>query len=360
MTHQKKRTATTHQPPGPMLIDLPRFVAAEQSSWDELSAALDALERDSSLHGNAALDLPRAERLHYLYQRAASDLARLATFSAESDLHRSLGALVARAYAEIHARSGPAASRAGGPPGNPWRWFTGTFPRAFRRHARAFWLALAITVVGCAFGALALAIDPEARAVTLPFGHADMDPAQRVADEEHDQGQGLSGHMATMSGWLMQNNIKVSVLALALGCTWGIGTMIVMFSNGVYLGAIIVDYLRAGQGVFLAGWLLPHGSVEIPAILVAGQAGLVLGGALVGWGRRVPLRERLRAIRADLVTLIAGVALMLVWAGLIEAFFSQYHAPVLPYSVKISFGAVELVALTLFFALAGRNARSRL
>ena len=341
-----------------MIIDLARFVAAEQPSWDELSAQLDGLERDRSLPGRAGLDLSRAERLHYLYQRAASDLARLATFSAESDLRRSLGALVARAYAEIHSRGGPAGS-VGGPLGNPWHWLTVSFPRAFRRRVRAFWLALAITAVGAAFGALALAIDPDARAVTLPFGHADMNPADRVAQEEQDQGKELSGRKATMSGWLMQNNIKVSILALALGLTWGVGTMIVMFSNGVYLGAIILDYLRAGQGVFLAGWLLPHGSVEIPAILVAGQAGLVLGGALVGWGRRVPLRERLRAIRADLVTLIAGVALMLVWAGIIEAFFSQYHAPVLPYSIKITFGVVELVALTCFFALAGqRRARA--
>ncbi len=337
-----------------MIIDLARFVAAEQPSWDELSAALDGLERDRSLRGRAGLDLSRAERLHYLYQRAASDLARLATFSAESDLRRSLGALVARAYAEIHSRGGPAES-VGGPLGNPWHWLTGTFPRAFRRRVRAFWLALAVTAVGCAFGALALAIDPDARAVTLPFGHADMNPAERVAEEEHDQGKRFAGQHATFSGELMANNIQVSVFALALGLTWGVGSLIVMFSNGVYLGAIILDYLRAGQGVFLAGWLLPHGSVEIPAILVAGQAGLVLGGALVGWGRRVPLRERLRAIRADLVTLIAGVALMLVWAGIIEAFFSQYHAPVLPYSIKITFGAVELVALTLFFAFSGRR-----
>ena len=341
-----------------MIIDLARFVAAEQSFWDELSAALDGLERDRSLRGNAGLDLPRAERLHYLYQRAAGDLARLATFSAESELRRSLGALVARAYAEIHARSDPAESVAG-PLGHPWHWLTATFPRAFRRRVRAFWLALAVTAAGCAFGALALAIDPDARAVTLPFGHADMDPARRVADEERDRGQRFAGRHASFSGQLMANNIRVSILALALGFTWGVGSLVVMFSNGVYLGAIILDYLRAGQGVFLAGWLLPHGSVEIPAILVAGQAGLVLGGALVGWGRRVPLRERLRAIRADLVTLIGGVALMLVWAGIIEAFFSQYHAPVLPYSVKITFGAVELVALTFFFALSGRRTAGR-
>jgi hypothetical protein len=35
---------------------------------------------------------------------------------------------------------------------------------------------------------------------------------------------------------------------------------------------------------------------------------------------------------------------MLVWAGLVEAFFSQYHAPVLPYELKIGFGVLELLS----------------
>ena len=336
-----------------MIIDLERFVASERGCWDELETRLDALEKNGSRRGG--LDLAAAERLHYLYQRAAGDLARLDTFSAERDLRRTLGARVARAYAEIHSQTGRAGAfdwRA------PWRWLAGTFPRTFRRHLAAFWLAVAVTLVGTGFGALAAGIDPEAKGVILPFGHADITPGERVAEEEEGKGEYLTGHKASFSGGLMANNIRVSVLALALGLTWGVGSIVVVFYNGVILGALCLDYLRAGQGVFLAGWLLPHGSVEIPAFVLAGQAGLVLGGAMVGWGRRVPLRERLAAVRADLVTLIGGVALMLVWAGIVEAFFSQYHEPVLPYWLKIAFGSAEAVCLTLFLALAGRHAAS--
>ena len=39
---------------------------------------------------------------------------------------------------------------------------------------------------------------------------------------------------------------------------------------------------------------------------------------------------------------------MLVWAGFVEAFLSQYHEPVIPYSVKIAFGCVELAVLVWF------------
>ena len=333
-----------------MIIDLERFVAAERPFWDELEARLDKIESDSSRHGG--LDLPAAERLHYLYGRAAGDLARLDTFSAERDLRRTLGALVARAYAEIHSQTGRAASLDWR---TPWRWLVATFPRTVRRHAAALWVAVAVTLVGTGFGALAVGIDPAARGVILPFGHADVTPGERVAEEEEEKGEHLAGHKASFSGELMSHNIRVSILSLALGLTWGVGATVLVFYNGVILGAICLDYLRAGQGVFLAGWLLPHGSVEIPAFVLAGQAGMVLGGAMIGWGRRVSLRARLAEVRADLVTLMGGVALLLVWAGIVEAFFSQYHEPVLPYWLKIVFGTTQGVCLASFLALAGRG-----
>jgi hypothetical protein len=46
---------------------------------------------------------------------------------------------------------------------------------------------------------------------------------------------------------------------------------------------------------------------------------------------------------------------MLVWAGIIESFFSQYHEPVVPYEVKIAFGLVELVLLGFFLSRSGRG-----
>jgi uncharacterized membrane protein SpoIIM required for sporulation len=158
------------------------------------------------------------------------------------------------------------------------------------------------------------------------------------------------------SAVLMTNNTQVSILALALGVTWGIGTLILLFYNGVVLGAVIFDYLRAGQSVFLMGWLLPHGVVEIPAILIAGQAGLLLGQALIGWNSKESVSQRLRSVTGSLVTLISGAALLLIWAGLVEAFLSQYHEPILPYQIKIVFGLIELLALLMFLTFAGRGA----
>jgi uncharacterized membrane protein SpoIIM required for sporulation len=121
----------------------------------------------------------------------------------------------------------------------------------------------------------------------------------------------------------------------------------------VILGAVCFDYVRAGESMFLAGWLLPHGAIEIPAILLGGQAGFLLAGAMIGWRTRETRSARLRRIGPDLIGLIAGAGMLLVWAGLVEAFFSQYHEPYVPYSLKILFGVTELVLLVLFLARAG-------
>ncbi len=326
-----------------MIIDLKKFITNERRFWSELDAMLGLMERDPY----RALSYEEIKRLHYLYQRASSDLAKISTFSAERSIGAYLESLVSRAYAVIHAGRQETVRF------SFWRWFWGTFPRTFRRHWRAFALSLGIMLAGSLFGAVAILADPDAKAVLMPFEHLQMDPADRVAMEESGDHDRLKGAKGSFSAFLMTHNTRVSIFVLALGMTWGVGTVLLLFSNGVMLGAITADYIRAGQGVFLTGWLLPHGAVEIPSILLAGQAGLMLAGALIGRRSALPVAERLRQVVPDTAALICGVAVMLVWAGFVEAFFSQYHEPVIPYGAKIGFGVVELCLLMLFFRFSG-------
>lgn len=332
-----------------MIIDLPRFIATERPHWEELEKFLARLD----MSPGACLTLDEIKRFHLLYERAAADLSRITTFSSEPETRKYLEVLVSRAYGEIHETRGSRTRF------RPLHWFFHTLPRTFRRHGRAFALSLAITLAGGVFGAFAVALDPEAKQIITPFPHLLGDPAKRVAEEEAAVNDRLEGHKSAFSAQLMTHNTRVSLLVLALGMTWGVGTTILLFYNGVILGAVAFDYIRAGQTTFLLGWLLPHGSIEIPAILIAGQAGLMLAGALIGWGRRVPLQTRLRGIGSDLVTLIAGVAIMLVWAGLVESFLSQYHEPVFPYWAKITLGLVELGLLCFFLLRCGTAAEER-
>jgi uncharacterized membrane protein SpoIIM required for sporulation len=326
-----------------VIIDLARFVAAEQPYWDELERALAKLDATP----DQRLPLADIQRLHYLYERASADLARLDTFSTEPRLREFLESLVSRAYSRIHETRAPLRIH--------WKALMLEFPRAFRRHLGAFRLSAAATLLGCAFGWFALVHDPQSKAVLMPFSGLMGSPKERVEQEERAKGDRLQGVKATFSGQLMTHNIQVTIMTLAAGITWGAGTLILLFYNGVILGAVSADYVGAGQTAFLAGWLLPHGSIEIPAILLGGQAGLILAGALIGWGSGERRAARLRAISHDLFAVIAGAACLLVWAGTVEAFISQYHQPVLPYSLKIAFGLCEMAALAGFLGWAGRE-----
>src|SRR5438270_10398912 len=101
----------------------------------------------------------------------------------------------------------------------------------------------------------------------------------------------------------------------------------------------------------MTAWLLPHGVFEIPSILIAGQAGFYLARLLLHRREDRNVRQRMR----EWLVLVAGLAMMLVWAGIMEAFFSQHHAPVLPYGFKLAIAAAELVLLTLYLLLTGRR-----
>lgn len=328
-----------------MLIDVQRFAEQEKSFWEELDAILRRIEADP----DHAMDLAHLKRFHYLYERTSADLGKISTFASEREIRTYLESLVARAYGEIHeTRRKPHRF-------SPIRWFFVVFPQTFRARAGAFLLSVMITLAGCTFGGIAVSIDPQAKSVIMPFPHLLMDPAERVKREEEAKEDRLAGSKVSFASELMTNNTKVSILTLAMGITYGIGTVILLFYNGIILGAVAVDYMLAGQTRFLLGWLMPHGVVEIPAILIAGQAGLVLAQGLIGRGTRAPLRVRLREITGDLVTLIGGVGCLLIWAGVIESFLSQYHEPVLPYAVKIGFGLLELVLLTVFLLRSGKT-----
>ena len=332
-----------------MILDLDKFIQRETPFWEELQSFVRELERDP----HARLDFERLQRFYYLYERAAGGLGKLATYSLRPETSDWLEQLVAAAYAEIQDGNRPESRFS-------FRdWFFHVWPSTVVRHWRALLLSVGIMLAGSLFGAAILLVDPAAKGDILPeeFSHLHGDPSERVAGEE---AVNLSGGEdkrwnSAFSAGLMTHNTRVAIFALCLGITWGIGTILVLFYNGVILGAVAFDYTAAGETVFLLGWLLPHGIVEIPAFLIAGQGGLLLAGAVVGWRNQYSLSARMRLILPKLVTILCGVALMLIWAGLIESFLSQDHEPKLPYAAKISFGVAEAVVLAGFFVHFGRR-----
>jgi uncharacterized membrane protein SpoIIM required for sporulation len=328
-----------------VILDLERFQAQARPRWSNLESLLAALESRPDRRLNPA----EGEQLQELYTQTAADLNRVTHGALAPDLRQYLERLVARAYAELYYA--PATRSEIWQPRRWLRIFT-AFPEAFRRQSRYFVLAVLITVLGCALGGLAVRYDPASVDALLPAGYL-RNPDQRVHEEEKGQSRHLPSAQieAAFSAELIRHNIQVALLAAALGVTFGIGTALLLFENGVLLGAVAVRYSQQGFGLFVTAWLLPHGAFEIPSILIAGQAGFYLARLLL---RRREDRNVRQSMREWLV-LIAGLALMLVWAGMMEAFFSQHHAPDLPYAFKVAVGAAELALLTIYLLLLGRR-----
>ena len=303
--------------------------------------------------GSRMSGIEPARRFHYLYERVAADLAKVQTFAAEPELRGYLEGLVGRAYSRLHEGAATAVRW------RPLAWLTREFPAAFRRHVRAFWLALGLSLLGAALGAFVMAVSPDSKWMLLPpqFAHLEQSPSERVQEEETlapQRAAEITEAAPAFSTLLIANNTKVALLALALGALWGVFTCVVLFYNGVIVGLVAYEYIMDGQGTFLAAWLLPHGVPELTAIFIGGQAGLVLARAMIGDGSGLRLRQRLRKVRGDLVALAGGLSVMLVYAGLVEAFLSQHHGPSV-YHLKIGFGIMELVLMILFFATMGRR-----
>ncbi len=326
-----------------MIVDLQHFIRQGAPGWDRLDALVTSLETDVAKR----LTLQEAIELQQLYKRASHDLSRLGAFGEEAELKTYLESLVMRSYSQLYGLRGRQY------PFKPLQWFTVTIPEVFKRHMKAFSFSAILFLVGGLFGAGVLLLDPSSKAVLMPFPHLLMHPSERVAMEESVDEDAVSGQQATFSAQLMTNNIRVSLLAASLGMSAGLLTAVLLFYNGVILGAVTAEFIAAGESEFLFAWLLPHGAVEIPAILIGGQCGFVIAGAIIGWGDRRRFSQRLRAVGMDLAHLFGAIAILLIWAGVIEAFLSQYHEPFMPYELKIAFGLIEIALLWLWLGRRG-------
>jgi uncharacterized membrane protein SpoIIM required for sporulation len=153
----------------------------------------------------------------------------------------------------------------------------------------------------------------------------------------------------------MTNNVQVAFLAAAGGILAGIGTVVLLVFNGVSIGSVLGLYHAHGAGILIWTFVLPHGVIELTAIVVAGAAGLVLGRVIIAPGRRT----RGRALREDgreCLALVAGAGVLLVIAGLVEGFVSPAQAPPV---FKWAFAALVAVCLFSYLTLAGRIREGR-
>ncbi len=80
---------------------------------------------------------------------------------------------------------------------------------------------------------------------------------------------------------LFANNFETCILLFLGGASFGILTVFIMSLNGVVIGSIMEIIFHDHSLAFVAAAILPHGIFEIPAFIIAGALGILLGQSLI-------------------------------------------------------------------------------
>jgi len=298
-------------------MNIQRWIARREASWRQL----DNLLRQAEQSGIRSLSSPQVRHMASLYRSAAADLARARSHNLGRTLVGDLEQLTSRGYSQIYQGSRR----------QDWRGLVEFYRYEFPATVRRQWLYIALATL--LFG-LGMAVawwygwqDPNF--VVLLLG---QDFVQSVQTSQDLWTVSIMGMEPVASSYIMVNNIAVCLRAMVGGVTMvmpnvpmitppGVFTVYVLVFNGLMIGAVGVLVAQVNLAADLWAFVFPHGALELPAIFMAGGAGLLLGRAILlpGAYRR---RDALQVYGTEAVKLLYGVIPLLVIAGVIEGFFS--------------------------------------
>jgi len=238
---------------------------------------------------------------------------------------------------------------------NFYAFFKRDFPLSIYRHRYFILVSFLVMVLPGLLAATWTYIDEDAVYSMLEASQVRgvermYDPEARKLGREREADTDIF-----MFGFYIKNNISVAFRCFAGGMVLGIGTLLVLFFNGMFMGSIAGHLTRLDYVDTFYPFVVGHGSFELTAIVFSGAAGLRLGYAILHPGQSSRL-DSLRQAGRDVVPMLYGIVLMLIIAAFLEAFWSSSTS--LTIAVKYSVGAV-LWALVLLYSFSGRRHESR-
>jgi len=309
-----------------------RWLEKRKPYWSRLESLVDR----SNKGGISALDHRELQELGLLYRQTASDLATVREDVTSHQLSFYLYQLLGRAHNLIYMGHRQKIS-------GLVRFYAQTFPQVFRETFRQTFLAFLIFIVtGVATWALTIH-DPT-------FAHRMLGPHMMDTIEKKEMWtQSIVTIKPLAASSIMTNNLSVSFTTFALGITAGIGTIWMMAVNGMLIGVIGAATWQAGMALQLWSFVAPHGVLELPAIFIAGGAGLEIARGMLFPGL-LPRRESLALAGGRAARLVLGIVPILVIAGIIEGFLSPSG---IAKSLKFLLAAVLFAALITYLTRRG-------
>jgi uncharacterized membrane protein SpoIIM required for sporulation len=309
--------------------------------WKELTALLDRADRA----GLEALSVEDVKRVCRLYRHVTIDLSRARTDGGDPELVQYLNSLAARAHGSVYRTERVDVRPLFG-------FAAGGFPALVRRHARPILASVAVFLLTGLATFLAVVRDPELAFSLFDEQVVEYENLRLERQQGEYRGNFTFGVSASplMAAAIIGNNIKVAVLAFACGALLCLPGVLLLAYNGRMLGTLTGLVWTHGYLLDFYSLILAHGVLELTAVCIAGGSGLMLGWALIAPGR-LPRREALQQAAGDAFGLLAGSALLLVAAGLIEA----YVTPHFPRPVRWGVAAASALFLVAYLGFAGRS-----
>jgi uncharacterized membrane protein SpoIIM required for sporulation/uncharacterized RDD family membrane protein YckC len=311
---------------------------AKRRQWREFEKEVSDLLR----YGKDGLRRMRPDHMVQLlegYHRLAGDLARARAIGRNSALVRYLNDIAIRAHNILYGHIQLAK------PGSEVYWGY-RFPLAVRRHLPAMIVSAFLLFLPAFVSFAAVQFYPALGYDLVPDSFLNFEPARQESLHAFPE----MTRPLVASG-IIGNNIQVTLFAFGLGLTAGLGTSLLLLTNGVQIGAVGGWLTARGNGRSFWGWVMPHGGTELLAIVLAGGAGLILASALIAPGG-VRRGVALRRVAMDALVIELGVMVMLAFAGLIEGFVSPSS---IGYIARLAVLAVTLTFWFGYLGLAGRH-----
>jgi len=304
-------------------MDIDAFVVRNQGAWSHLGALTAQARKPRSLSAE------QLDELVGLYQRVGAHLADArVTYASDQALIGRLTLLVTDAHSVLYSQRDVELQRS-------LRSFaTTTFPSAVYRIRWFIVASAALTVVPWAVFNIWLAVSPRAVSASGP---ATLRDAYIHGDFENYYRSGSASSFANQVFW---NNVRVAILAFAAGVLLCVVTAILLAYNGANVGIAGGLFTNVGEWQKFWGLILPHGLLELSAVIVAGAAGLRIGWTVIDPGdrtRMAALAEEGR--RAGSV--VMGLVVAFLCAAMIEGFVTGQPWPT---SLRLAIGITAFAA----------------
>jgi len=171
------------------------------------------------------------------------------------------------------------------------------------------------------------------------------EPGKHVIGRERD-----SATDVMMFGFYIKNNIGISFQSFAGGVVFGVGSLLVMIYNGLFIGGIAGHLTQLGYGETFYPFVSGHSAFELMAIVFSGAAGFKIGFAILAPGN-LSRAAALRAAGRDAAWIIYGTTVMLIVAAFIEAFWSSKTE--IDHTIKYAVGIGLWIFVISYCAFAG-------